>query len=111
MHLPLVYIGKLSINTVSGNKLCLPDLDMAVVRDVVWAADRFHATHRYETAQVTAIAFPLSVLHQPHAGGRPRLQVTRAVNNTETLTICANSLKTRAATININIAINFTKKK
>lgn len=82
---PLVDKDKLAVDGVPGHVFggLHPDVGQTGLGDDV----RVQATDGHQAAQVAALVVGLVVLVQAHLGGRPALQVTRAVDGAEALAV------------------------
>lgn len=89
IHPPLVDEDELAIDGVARDVLGGLDADVAVhgLRHDV----RVQASDGHQAAEVAALVVGLVVVVQPHLGGRPALQVARAVDGAEALAVRCNA--------------------
>lgn len=82
---PLVDEDELAVDGVAGHVLggLHPDVGQTGLRDDVGV----QAADGHQAAQVAALVVGLVVLVQAHLGGRPALQVARAVDGAEALAV------------------------
>lgn len=82
---PLVHEDELAVDGVPGDVLggLHPDVRQARLGDDV----RVQAADGHQAAQVAALVVGLVVLVEAHLGGRPALQVARAVDGAEALAV------------------------
>ena len=85
---PLVDEDEFAVDGVPGDVLCglYPDVRHAGLGDDV----RVQPADGHQAAQVAALVVGLVVLVQTHLGRRPALQVARAVDGAEALTVRCN---------------------
>lgn len=85
---PLVNEDKFAVDGVPGHILCglHPDVCQAGLGDDVGV----QAADSHQAAEVAALIVGLIVLVETHLGGRPALQVARAVDGAEALAVGCN---------------------
>ncbi len=94
---PLVNEDEFAVDGVPGDVLCglHPDVCQAGLGDDVGV----QAADGHQAAQVAALVVGLVVLVETHLGGRPALQVARAVDGAEALTVRCNERRSGGETL------------